>query len=90
MFGFDTTVYCTDPERRTHSAKYKVAAVWTGGGYSELKTYGFADDACVERVVESARRRAARVPLAEGEHLGPVTVYHLEPGKHDYELTVIA
>ena len=41
-------------------AKYKIAAEWKGGGYSELKTFGFADDDCLERVYRAAQPAPAR------------------------------
>lgn len=80
------TVYCTDSLCHDHPAKYKVAAEWSGGGFSELKTYGFADDECLDRVVQAAKARMARVCLSEGEAIGPIHIYHLDSTRHDYEL----
>jgi hypothetical protein len=85
-FGVDVTVRCSDQECAERPARYKIAAVWIGGGYRELKTYGFADDACLERVYRAAAARAARISLAEGEELGPLGVYELDFERRDREL----
>lgn len=82
----DLTVRCTDEERRLEPALYKVAAEWVGGGYSELKTYGFADDVCLERVFRKAADRIRKVRLSEGETVSPLRIYRLEPARHDWEL----
>lgn len=84
--AIDFTVRCTDPERKGHPAKYKIAAEWTGGGFTELKTFGFADDECLERVYGEALRRASAIKLVEGEILGDMRIYQLDTLRHDYEL----
>lgn len=83
----DFTVRCTDPERKGERAKYKIAAEWIGGGFTELKTFGFADDECLARVFQRARERAQKILFSEGEALGEMRVYLLDTGRHDYELT---
>jgi hypothetical protein len=82
----DFTVRCSDKERKDYPAKYKIAAEWSGGGLTELKTFGFADDECLQRVLRSARERAAKIRLAEGERMGEMRVYYLDRNRHDYEL----
>lgn len=82
----DFTVYCSDSERNTSPARYKIAAEWTGGGFTELKTFGFADDTCLERVFRKAEERAQKFRAADGESLGEMGVYLMEKGRHDYEL----
>lgn len=79
-------VLCSDHERKDAPAKYKIAAEWVGGGFSELKTFGFADDDCLQRVFRTAVDRAARFRPAPGEQLGSLRVYLLGSGEHDYEL----
>ena len=78
--GLDTTVRCTDRLRAERPAAFKVAAWWQGGAVRDLKTFGFADEACLERVFRDALRRAAAIPRAAGEELGPVCIFDLAPG----------
>lgn len=86
MRRIDTTIYCSDEEAASRPAMYKIAAEWTGGGFTELKTYGFADDECLERVYLAAYARMAKVALGEGEKVSDLFIYRLERGRHDYEL----
>lgn len=79
-------VNCTDPQRHRFPAKYKIAAEWIGGGFSELKTFGFADDECIEPMYRSAVLRAAAIRFSEGERLGDVHIYLLNPKIHDCDL----
>jgi hypothetical protein len=88
QYGF--TVCCSDPERKDYPAKYKIAAVWTGGGYTELKTYGFADDECLDRVVAAALKRMSQVSLSEGEQISNLHIYLLDSSRHDLELDRVA
>lgn len=80
-------VQCSDDERKKEPATYKIAAEWIGGGYSELKTFGFADDVCLERVYRKAVERVEKFKPTAGEQLGELHVFRLDPGQHDYELT---
>lgn len=86
MNEIDFTIRCTDDICRDSPARYKVAAEWTGGGYTELKTYGFADDHCLDRVYRMAFERAKAIRFSEGESLGEMRVYFLDAHRHDYEL----
>lgn len=86
MRRIDTTIYCSDEASRTRPAQYKIAAEWTGGGFTELKTYGFADEECLERVYLAACKRMAKIGLSEGEKVSDLFIYRLERGRHDYEL----
>jgi hypothetical protein len=76
METIDTTVYCSHPSFRAEPATYKIAATWTGGGYSELKTYGFAHDACVAEVYAQAALRTAeaRIPVKTVGDRSPMAV----------------
>jgi hypothetical protein len=82
----DMTVYCSHPDFRRAPAKYKVAAEWTGGEYSELKTYGFADDECVLDVYRAASARLAKFCSCDGETLGPLHIYRLDTERSDAKL----
>jgi hypothetical protein len=84
--AWDTTVYCSHPGFSTRPATYKVAAEWTGGEYSELKTYGFADDACLPLVYQAAVERVARFHSCEGETLGELRIYRLDTKRPDAAL----
>lgn len=86
MKTIDYTIYCSHPKHRSSPAKYKLAAEWTGGGYSELKTYGFADDLCIEEVYRDASARLARFRPSDGESVGELRIYILDPTRHDHEL----
>ena len=86
MDEFDFTVYCTDAECADRPAKYKIAAEWSAGGTTELKTFGFADDVCLERVYRSAQERSRQIRLSEGERTGRLRVLLLDTCLHDYEL----
>lgn len=86
METIDYTIYCSHPGFGRVPAKYKLAAEWTGGGYSELKTYGFANDDCVEEVYRDAMARLSQFRAGEGESVGELRIYILHAGRHDYEL----
>lgn len=88
LAGLDLTVYCSYRSHPRRPALYKLAAAWSGGGYRELKTFGFADDECLERLYHDARRRAATLALGPEEELGPIRVYRLQPTLLDRALAV--
>ena len=79
-------VCCSDPQCADQPADYKVAAEWTGGGVTELKTFGFANDECLDRVMEAAILRARGIRLDVGESIGAMCIYRLDSSRHDYEL----
>lgn len=82
----DFTVRCSDPQFKTAPAKYKIAAEWSGGDLTELKTFGFANDECLDSVYLAAVDRAAKIRLSEGESLGEMGIYLMDSRRHDYEL----
>jgi hypothetical protein len=62
-------------------AGYKVAAPWSAGRFSELKTYGLACEAhCAESYREALRRRKLHPPSPE-EAQGNIAVFRFEKGK---------
>ncbi|MFO0908491.1 MAG: hypothetical protein U0794_09035 [Isosphaeraceae bacterium] len=67
-------------------ASFKVAAPWSNGTSHELKNYGLTCD--THRASQLARAQMHRegLVLAEGETVGAVGLYTLEPGKRDVEL----
>jgi hypothetical protein len=71
---------CNEP------AVYKVAAPWSNGTSHELKNYGLACEAHRNSQLALAQVHRQGLALAEGETLGAVGLYHLEPGRRDKEL----
>jgi hypothetical protein len=86
MNAVDFTIYCSHPRARNRPAKYKLAAEWSVGDYSELKTYGFADDGCIEDVYRDARERMKKFRGCEGESVGDLRIYILDSRRRDHEL----
>ena len=76
---------CSDPGC-TEPAVYKVGAVWSDGTSRELKNYGLACAAHRHSQLERARKHRDGLRLADGESLGPVTLYVLDPGRRDRDL----
>jgi hypothetical protein len=59
----------------------KVAARWTGNGFEELKTYGFACPEHERAVLAYALARPNRSHhLAKGESVGEIGTYPLDGG----------
>src|SRR3712207_3574594 len=67
-------------------AAYKVAARWSDGVTSELKTYGLACDGCLAAWYDRARRRQAACRTAPGESLDVPGVYRVRRGQRDQQL----
>jgi hypothetical protein len=67
-------------------AVFKVAAPWSSGASHELKNYGLACDDHRDSLLARAQLHRQGVALAEGENLGAVGLYRLEPGRRDVEL----
>lgn len=67
-------------------ASYKIAAPWTDGQFTELKTYGHA---CTDHIgavfAEAEQRREAYQPLP-GETVEEIGIYRYEQGKRDRQL----
>ena len=78
-------VGCTTPGC-TEVAAYKIAAPWSDGRFSELKTFGFA---CLDhlrpvfRESEERRQQYARSP---GENVGELGIYKYDSGRRDRQL----
>jgi hypothetical protein len=67
-------------------AAYKIAAPWSDGAFSELKTYGHACSEHLGKVFrEAEQRREAYVPL-ESETIEEIGIYRYEQGKRDRQL----
>jgi hypothetical protein len=71
-------------------AVYKVAASWSNGRSHELKNYGLACEAHRNSQFARAQLHRKGLVLAEGETVGEVGLYRLEPGKRDLQLVRLA
>ena len=67
-------------------AVYKIAARWSDGVTSELKTYSLACADCVSALFRDAGTRKAACRLAAGESLGDPEVFEMTRGRRDREL----
>jgi hypothetical protein len=78
---------CTAPNCDLPAA-FKVGAVWSDGTSRELKNYGLS---CMEHrqmQLERARKNRDGLRLADGETVGPIALFVLEPGRRDSELAM--
>ncbi|HJZ94103.1 MAG TPA: hypothetical protein VKE40_24730 [Gemmataceae bacterium] len=67
-------------------AVYKVAARWSDGVTSELKTYFLSCAGCLPELYRVARQKKAACRVAPGEVLGNPEVYELAHGRRDRQL----
>lgn len=67
-------------------AVYKVAARWSDGVTSELKTYGLACEVCLPAWFARARERQKVCRRAAGETLEKPGIYGIERGQRDQQL----
>lgn len=78
-------VPCSHPECNA-PASYKIAARWSDGSFTELKTYGFACSDHLGPVFRDAERRRLEYPLSPGELIEEIAIYRFELGKRDRQL----
>jgi len=67
-------------------AIYKIAAGWSDGVTSELKTYCLSCADCLAEQYRTARLKKAACRLAAGETLGDPEVFEMTRGRRDREL----
>jgi hypothetical protein len=67
-------------------AAYKVAARWSDGVTSELKTYGLACEACLPAWFRRACDSCAACRKAPGESLDAPGIYRMSRGERDQKL----
>lgn len=67
-------------------AKYKIAAKWSDGQTSELKTYGLACDSCLPFLFRDSIRRQRLARTLPGELAERPGIYQLNLGKRDADL----
>jgi hypothetical protein len=68
------------------AAVYKIAARWSDGVTSELKTYGLCCAGCLGELYPRSRAKQAACRLAAGETLEVPGVYELIRGRRDRQL----
>jgi len=81
--AYPVLCYANDCSRE---AVYKIAARWSDGVTSELKTYSLACGECVSALFRSAQARKTACRLAAGETLGEPEVFEMTRGRRDREL----
>lgn len=67
-------------------ADYKIAARWSDGVTSELKTYSLCCDGCLPTAYHQSKTRRAACRLAPGESAEPPGIYRLNRGSRDAQL----
>jgi hypothetical protein len=77
---FCSTKACKNP------AQYKIAAKWSDGVVSELKTYGLCCEKCLSKELQRGRDRQKACHLTSGETLEPPGIFLLQHGKRDQVL----
>jgi hypothetical protein len=80
-----TVVRCSLPDCG-EPAVYKIAAPWSDGQFSELKTYGHACTKHLGPVFRDADLRRATYRSAPGETVDELGIYRYEAGKRDRQL----
>lgn len=65
------------------AAVYKIAAQWSDGLISELKTYALCCAECARERFAEARVKQAACRLTPGESLEAPGIYELKPGERD-------
>ncbi len=80
-----TAVCCTHPGCQ-EAAAYKIAAPWSDGRFSELKTYGLSCPEHLGAVFRAAEERRQAYQPAPGETIEEIGIYKFEPGKRDRQL----
>ena len=78
-------IYCYTKDCK-NLAEYKIAARWSDGIVSELKTYGLCCQACAPAWLRGSRAKQQATRRAPGETFEPCGVYRLERGARDQEL----
>jgi hypothetical protein len=73
------------PECR-EPASYKIAAPWSDGSFSELKTYAFACSNHLGPVFRMAETRQESYVPAPGETVEAIAIFRYEQGKRDRQL----
>ncbi len=80
-----TVVRCSLPHC-AEPAAYKIAAQWSDGSFSELKSYGFSCSDHLGPVFREAEDRREEYQTGPGESLEEIAIYKYEQGRRDRQL----
>lgn len=80
-----TVVSCSHPDCR-QAASYKIAARWSDGRFTELKTYGLACQDHLGETFRGAERRQMRSRPPAGETVEEMGIYRFIPHQRDKQL----
>lgn len=78
-------IYCHTPGCK-HLAAYKIAALWSDGRQSELKTYGLCCEECLPKWFERGREKQKECRLTAGETLETPGIWAMRHGERDKRL----
>ncbi len=78
-------IYCQNADCK-NLAKYKIAARWSDGKVSELKTYCLCCEDCLAKSLPRARERYHSCRLIPGETPEEPGIYQLQRGERDQSL----
>lgn len=79
------TVTCSHPGCQ-EPASYKIAAPWSDGSFSELKTYGHACYVHLGPVFRDAEARRTGYHPSPDETIEEIGIYKYEQGRRDRQL----
>jgi hypothetical protein len=79
-------IYCYSKDCK-NLAEYKIAARWSDGIVSELKTYGLCCHDCAPAWLRRSRAKQQATRRAPGETLEPCGIFRLAHGSRDQQLT---
>jgi hypothetical protein len=68
------------------TAVYKIAAPWSDGVFTELKSFGFACPDHLGQIFREAEDRKKNYPPMPAETVGEIGIYKYEQGKRDRQL----
>lgn len=80
-----TSVPCSHPDCGQPAA-YKVAARWSDGRFTELKTYGFSCPDHIGDIFRDSERRWSKSRPPAGETVEEVGLYRFDGDRRDKEL----
>jgi hypothetical protein len=89
VMHFSYPICCTTPGC-FRLACYKIAARWSDGITSELKTYGLTCEGCLPGVFARSLAKQHQCRTAQGETLEAPGVYRLTHGRRDVQLERLA
>jgi hypothetical protein len=78
-------IYCYTKDCK-NLAQYKIAASWSDGVVSELKTYGLCCEACLPIWFQRGRKSYSLCRQTAGERLESPGIYQLQRGHRDQGL----